>query len=146
MIRPMNWLNKYIKVCILCNNAASSKARKKNMDFAIGTWQAICYANHPNSAKAAWPAPSQTGHITHCWISLVKGNKKGQPYLSAFDSRHCRMRDKSSMFLSPVFKKLIFLCSFLCWIEWHHQNFLFPTVTQQGPAEPQKVNNGPTET
>ena len=27
-------------------------------------------------------------------------------------ARHCRMRDKSSMFLSAVFKNLIFLCSF----------------------------------
>ena len=27
-------------------------------------------------------------------------------------SRHCGMRDKSSMFLSAVFKNLIFLCSF----------------------------------
>ena len=25
---------------------------------------------------------------------------------------HCRMRDKSSMFISTVFKNLIFLCSF----------------------------------
>ena len=25
---------------------------------------------------------------------------------------HCRMRDNSSMFLSPVYKNLIFLCSF----------------------------------
>ena len=33
-------------------------------------------------------------------------------YLINFRQYHCGMRDKSSMFLSPLFKNLIFLCSF----------------------------------
>ena len=40
-------------------------------------------------------------------------------------SEHCGMRGKSSKFLSVIFKNLIFLCSFWCWSEWHHQIFMF---------------------
>ena len=63
-----------------------------------------------------------------------------------WDIFHCRMRDKSSMFFSPVNKNMTFLHMqflLLSWIEWHHQNFMFPsrhywsTMAQQDPAGPQ---------
>ena len=47
---------------------------------------------------------------------------------------HCGMKDKSSMFVSPELKNLIFLCSFNCWIapsEFHVPlQYFWPTVGQ----------------
>ena len=67
-------------------------------------------------------------NLTTCFLNVMfytLGCLRG--IFSFYYCSHCGMRDNGSMFLCAVFKNLIFLCSFSCWIEWHHQNFKFPS-------------------
>ena len=116
----------------LSSNKASKTSIEDNHIF-----RPIIYYLSGNNIFKSWFASSSL------WLSLFLNCPQKHLKITPNSLVHCRMRNKSSMFLTAMFKNLIFLCRFNAELNGTIRNFMIPLARW---ATIGQKYNGVTET